>query len=366
MIGKYSFNQSRKLVLGLFLTVIVSFSAQGLETSALLPQWATVEQVYKQLEHLESKSFDGFKLQTIGQSGQGRPLILAQLGAEQADRKFLLVCGQHGDENDSVQACLYLLKDLTRLSQTDAAWKARLQTVQLQILPVLNPDGLALGQRQNAAGVNLNGNWSEQWNAELHPSLQPTIRKSQGVSYRGPEPFSEPESRALRDWILKQQGLKLVVDYHTGSGSFAQGMVLYPFTYAAENRLSPAQMRLLAPLAKQQARLLSTSEQARESFVALQTHEVVPYLELAMARNIPRDYLMSALKQLPQSAQAPGSMIDWCLGVAGIPALGYEVSRPFGEITPENIADFNRYYLQLGPALHKALAAFWEQPELNS
>lgn len=341
-------------------------SAPDVSAAPRLQQWATPETVQARLQALAEVHPDWLRLQSIGLSRKKRPLMLAQLGSEQAPAKFLLVCGQHGDENDSVQACLYLLEDLVTLSQTDASWRERLQAVQLQILPVMNPDGLAEGTRQTAAGVNLNGNWSEHWDAELHPSLLAPIREPEGGSYRGPEPFSEPESRALRDWILSQKNLKLVLDYHTGSASFAQGMVLYPFTYAAENTLSESQRALLAPLAKEQARRLSASDPAREGFVALQTHQVVPYLQVAMARNIPRDYLMSALAQLPQSAQAPGSTIDWCLGVAGIPALGYEVSRPFGEISPEKIADFNRYYLQLGPALLSALGAFWEHDALIS
>ena len=57
------------------------------------------------------------------------------------------------------------------------------------------------------------------------------------------------------------------------------------------------------------------------------------------------------------SAQAPGSSIDWVFASYGIPALGFEVSRPFSELGPAQIADFNRYYARLGPALIQALAA---------
>ncbi|MGV3522572.1 MAG: M14 family metallopeptidase [Candidatus Sericytochromatia bacterium] len=296
-------------------------------------QWAMPESIQQQLSDWQNVySSSLLRVRSLGASRQGRSISLVSLGAEQAPYSVVLVCGQHGDERDSVQACLYLLNDLLQRAQ-EPLWKARLQRTQLHVLPVLNPDGLALNRRYNAAGVNLNANWD------------------------GETAFSEPETQALRDWVQAQAQITTLVDYHTGTASFSQGMVLYPFTYATSDRLSPAQRAMLYPLAQKQAQLLSASDPQREAFMVLQTHEINAALGDAMRRLLPPAYVQQALAQLPANNQAPGSLIDWSFGELGIPSLGFEVSRPFPDLNPHNIADFQTFSEHLLPAFRQAMGA---------
>lgn len=345
------------LCLGLYLGLsggVTVVKAQSLVVATLTTKWAGPEDVQALLQQWQNQYGPSLlRVQTLGRSREGKPLILASLGAAQAPRSVVLVCGQHGDERDSVQACLYLLDDLLKRAQTPL-WQARLQRTQLHLIPVLNPDGLAQDRRYNAAEVNLNANWGEHWGTE------------RPQSHHGAQAFSEPETQALRHWLQQQSSVQALVDYHTGTASFSQGMVLYPFTYAAQDALSPAQRAVLYPLAQKQARFMSSAETQREAFMVLQTHEVTGALAEAMRRLVPPAYVQQALAQLPASNQAPGSLIDWSFGHLGIPSLGFEVSRPFPELGPENISDFNAYYALLGPALRQAVGALFDGESTTS
>ncbi len=101
-------------------------------------------------------------LSVIGQTKQGRPLDLVELGApgpagrEAALRRptALLVCSQHGNEPAGREACLKLLRDLAFTD--DAALVSLLEKVTFLIVPSANPDGRAANQRENADAVDVN------------------------------------------------------------------------------------------------------------------------------------------------------------------------------------------------------------------
>ncbi len=98
----------------------------------------------------------------------------------------VFIGGQHGDEPATVR----LLE-----SFTEACLGPRIPPT--AILAVANPDGFALHTRYNAHGVDLNRNCGFNWRADCQ---EPS----------GPSPWSEPESCALRDFILNWRPAKIV------------------------------------------------------------------------------------------------------------------------------------------------------------
>jgi len=113
----------------------------------------------------------------LGHSWQGRPIQAVQVGNPSGTRVLVVGC-IHGDET----AGIAIAWALERISPRD---------VDLWIIPVLNPDGIAAGTRFNAHGVDLNRNFPWRW------------RPMGGVYESGPRPLSERESRIAYAFIRK-------------------------------------------------------------------------------------------------------------------------------------------------------------------
>jgi len=143
---------------------------------------------------------------TIGSSQSGLPLMLYALGA--GPTRVLVLGGQHGGpEANTVELAGGLLTYFTDNPQ------ALPQGIELDVLPIANPDGLVLGSRQFSSGVDPNRNWGgTDWQPDAFDS-NAIFRDGLG----GPEPFSEPETRALADWILSNRPA-FIVNYHSAGG----------------------------------------------------------------------------------------------------------------------------------------------------
>jgi hypothetical protein len=62
----------------------------------------------------------------------------------------------------------------------------------LWVIDTVNPDGLRARTRQNVHGVDLNRNFDRKWRRNGSPGAR---------YYGGRRPFSEPETRAVRDLV---------------------------------------------------------------------------------------------------------------------------------------------------------------------
>jgi len=114
----------------------------------------------------------------VGHSVQHRPIQVVHVPGPGA--RVLVVGCIHGNE----PAGIAVVRALERAHPQADLW----------LVPVLNPDGIAADTRQNAHGVDLNRNFPSLWQHFGHPG---------STYYSGSRPFSEPESRAARDLILR-------------------------------------------------------------------------------------------------------------------------------------------------------------------
>ncbi len=130
--------------------------------------------------------------QQIGHSAAGRPIMATESGAPQAPSRVLVVGCIHGNEC----AGIAVVRRLRRMPPP--------RTIDLWLVPTLNPDGRAADRRQNGHGVDLNRNFAAGWTRHGVPW---------STYYSGPRPFSEPETRAARR-LIERVRPTLSVWYH--------------------------------------------------------------------------------------------------------------------------------------------------------
>ncbi len=174
--------------------------------------------------------------QTIGTSIQGRTIEAFNIGApgDLDSRPSIIINGMaHAREWISPMTVAYIMRGLLDGYATDPEINTLLQNVTFRVAPIMNPDGYVYTwtadrfwrktRRNNGDGtfgVDWNRNWAQGWGgAGSSGSTDSDV-------YRGTAPFSEPETRALRDYTLSIPNRAFHIDFH----SFSQ-LVLWPWGY---------------------------------------------------------------------------------------------------------------------------------------
>ena len=247
-------------------------------------------------------------LQVVGQSLFNNDIhAITITGPDQAgnlgdDRPVILWHGAtHAREWVSPMTVTYLASSFTDAYDTDPRVKDLLDRSRIVIVPVTNPDGYLhtwsdarfwrKNRRSNGGGtvgVDINRNWGFEWGG------QGASRSSRDETYRGTGPFSEPETRVIRDLALCfGDDLLAHIDYHTYSQ-----LILWPFGYADD---------------------VITPEPDRTFFDNLAKDLSNEILDISGERYAP--------KQSVRLYPAAGTSSDWFYGEHGVTSLTFEL-RP--------------------------------------
>jgi len=202
-------------------------------------QYRSYEETLSFLKEMVKKYPHLIRIQSIGKTWESRDIILATVSfdVEFADLKpALLYTGTiHAREWIGNELAVAFIDYLLTNHQTDPRVASALAKNTLYIVPVLNPDGFEYSQthysfwrknrRKNpdgSFGVDLNRNFSVGWSKSSNPSSN---------VYGGPSPFSEPETKAIKEFVDTHPNITIALDYHS------QGNVFFPahkFNHEAE------------------------------------------------------------------------------------------------------------------------------------
>lgn len=163
---------------------------------------------------------------------------------------ILLNGAHHARELTSISMCSYtMLRLLFDYVHNDEQVMQLLQDSALFFIPVVNVDGFEAmanaynktqqtllirknrhqypAQKNCAAteiGVDLNRNYPYMFGLDDEGSTGE--ENVCGETYRGPSPLSEPETKAVADFVTKWTNLKVVINFHAFGNLF-----IYPFNY---------------------------------------------------------------------------------------------------------------------------------------
>jgi hypothetical protein len=152
---------------------------------------------------------DFVEVETIGQSHQGRDLKVLKINTANAEKKFWIDGGLHAREWITPATVTWMINEIVTNYEAN---KDIVDAYQWYFLPVHNPDGYEYSHtderlwrktRQQhpgsggCVGVDPNRNWGFHW-MEGGASDNPC-----SDLFAGPEPFSEPCTKIVSDYILQ-------------------------------------------------------------------------------------------------------------------------------------------------------------------
>ncbi|HEY5948513.1 MAG TPA: M14 family zinc carboxypeptidase [Kofleriaceae bacterium] len=231
----------------------------------------------------------------LGSTLEGRTLWALRIGGRSPDATPMLITGtQHAREWIAAMVTTCVADRLVRDYDRDPAIRSFVDSTELWIVPVVNPDGYQYSwatdrywrkNRRGGHGVDLNRNYSVAWGGSGSSG-----NKGSQV-YRGENAFSEVESSALRD-LAKREQIAFHIDFH----SYGQ-LVMYPWLYTA------------------------TPAKDRDRYAALGDR----IASAMFAQHQTRYRLISGVESSPTA----GTLTDWMYGEGG--ALSYTIElRPRG------------------------------------
>ena len=190
-----------------------------------------------------------FKVETIGKTWEDRDIIAVSITKDvaTADKKpALFYTGTiHAREWIGIELSLSFAKYILDHIDYDPQLNRILKKTTLYMVPCANPDGFEYSRNHFAfwrknRRKNSDGSFGVDLNRNFSIGFSPNHTMTSNV-YSGPSAFSEPETRALRDFVEEKDNITIALDYHS------QGNVFFPaHNFIHEDAKDAIDLNLLA------------------------------------------------------------------------------------------------------------------------
>lgn len=218
------------------------------------------------------------KLFSIGKSLEGRDILGIRISGDLENAKdkpaVIFMGGHHAREHLSVEMPLRFVQYLLeKYAAGDERIMGLVDNRDIHVIPAINADGLehdiATGsykmwrknRRPNSDGtfgVDLNRNYGFQWGtggSSASPSSD---------TYKGPTPFSEPETQAVKKYIEENVNISTLLSFHTFSK-----LILYPWGHKFDSISEKRDLQVHKVMAETMAKWNGyTPEQSSSLYIA--------------------------------------------------------------------------------------------------
>jgi len=272
-----------KITTFLFALVLLTSVAAGPGHAEINPRFHTYPEMLAEIDSLQGLYSDIMLVDTIGYSTQDTiPIIAVKLSnnpQQELDRPAVLYVGQvHAEEILGNEIVMELLNFILNNLGTNRviAW---LTTCQIWIVPTANPEGLSVvmaeldvtfrknkrdnigdgifryvpGRGGDTSGVDPNRNFDLNWDRGdtlFYPGAYELYDY-----YRGPAPFSEGETQALRDLSDHIKPVFSIIYHSSRTGNVAEH-VIYPWGWADVKFPPPADSAVITYEAQRLAAMI--------------------------------------------------------------------------------------------------------------
>jgi len=274
-------------------------------------RYLEAEEMVAWLQNL-AKISEKMKLVTIGKTYEERDIHIVKVNSDNVNLPVIFIdAGIHSQEWIAPAATLYLIERLVKASEKG---DQSVKSFQWHIIPLANPDGYAFTRissenrywRKNRVinpgseckGVNLNRNFDVGYGIGAASDDPCDIS-----NYKGREPFSENETRAIKGHIQNTSNIQAAISVHAYGN-----VLLYPWGYKKTAHPRRSELRRVA---ENVVRVIN--ETTGENYTVGSVAEVWGADELAggcsddwyIAQNISYSYTI----ELPQNT--PTNRTDW-------------------------------------------------------
>jgi len=204
-----------------------------------------------------------FRVDVIGKTWEDRDIIVVTVSKDlsTADAKpALLYTGTvHAREWIGIELAVGFGEYILEHIDFDPVLNKALSNATLYMVPCGNPDGFEFSRthfsfwRKNRR-QNADGSFGVDLNRNFNVGYAPSKNTSSNV-YSGPEPFSEPETLALKNFAEDHSNITIALDYHS------QGNVFFPaHNFKHEDALNATDLNTLSANMAEEIRKVSGRE----------------------------------------------------------------------------------------------------------